>query len=180
MKKRNFLILLLCISSFSLIRCKEDTPAIEYKQQGSIKGTVSGTSYDNETEFTESFSFSRYAPSQVEFYPGFETYEDGGIYLYGYRYDVFTNSYLSVEIYMDDENADPELYDFEFWFYKETKEIFVFGMDDENDISVTNYSFDLETGRLKFNIEVEGTDNTTGNNASLEATVDIVLKRWIY
>ena len=179
MKKKKYITLLLCAGSLLFIRCKEDAPAIEYIQQGLMKGTVRGTFYDNETEFNESFNFSAYAPALGGDFPGYKVDEDGTVVVFAYRYDVSTNSYMNLVIYLYDEGMNPLLSDFNFWLYREREEIFVLGMDGNNDVTLTNLSFDIKTGRFKTDIQVEGSHNTTENDATLEASVDVVLKHWV-
>ena len=166
--------------------CEDDIPAVEYKQQGFIRGTIEGTASDDDTDIDETFRYTRYAPGLTLSTQAFSYYElddDGSIEAAIFRQDLSTGSYVYFEFELEDaDDTTPDDMYFEIVYIKEANEILYFEMDndDDNDFEISDFSFDITTGRLKAGFSLEGEENSTDNNATVEGDMDVVIKQVLY
>ena len=172
-------MLLMLVSALSITGCKEEIPAIKYRQQGFIKGTINGTAYDDKTPFTRSFTYTQYSPLLNFWNSTFRLKTDGSVYLQASRIDFVTAGNVQFSMQLKDVGAKAPLdQTFALAYYEEGNEIFFFDMQEfKNSISFTDFSFDADTGRLKFNYTLKGETNSTNNTAVVTGSVDIVLKK---
>ena len=170
----------LFISALLFTSCQDDVPAIEYRQQGFIEGTITGTASDDETPISEKFRYTQYSPNWG--YPLYYQAENGYIEIYFSRHDFNSGGYFEFGIYLEDENATtPDGSDFGLYYFKDGKEIAFFQTYDSesNEITFTNLSFDLATGRLQTDYAIEGSDNSSYNNAVVIGKIDVIVKKSI-
>ena len=177
MKHRNYIVLSLFISSLLLTQCKDEIPALEYKQQGFIKGTITGTWQDGKSPINENFNNTQYAPALYGDYSYYRAYPSGEVIIYFERTNVATGDDSYFEIYMEDiASAEPDYVDFSIWHIKSADSGLFFRLNAENEeVTLTNFSFDITTGRLKSEFVVEALDNN-GSEATVVGSVDVILK----
>lgn len=188
MKKNNLLLLgaICALSIFS--SCKDDDiPAIEYEEQGVIKGTITGTASDDATSINEQFSYSKYNPS---YYTGpysssYSLDDDGSIEMQIIRQDVQIGGGVQIRLYLDNASDTSPDYEIGLTYVKETDKILYFYTagdsyaESDNESAITNFSFDSASGRVKGDFTISGNDNSTDNNAMVTGSFDVVVKQSI-
>ena len=188
MKKNNLLLLgaICALSIFSSCN-DDDIPAIEYEEQGVIKGTITGTASDDATAINEQFSYSRYNPS---YYTGlysssYDLDDDGSIEMQIIRQDVKTGGGVQMNIYLDNASDTSPEYEINVVYIEESDKILYFSTegdsysDSDNESSITNFSFDSASGRVKGDFSISGNDNSTDNNSTVTGSFDVVVKQTI-
>jgi hypothetical protein len=68
-------------------------------------------------------------------------------------------------------------------YYKtlSSKVAYYFSMSNSNNIlTISNFSFNEATGQLKCKLTATGVNNSTKNNATIEANYDVILKKMTY
>lgn len=169
--------------------CKEDDPqpAYEYQTQGFIKGTLTGKSRDNAYTFNEDFNYTQYNLSLGSaLYTGLSTYKinDNGTYtLQLSRANFASNSVGSMSFELDTPtDTTPSFLNIGFIYYRELNDKVVsFSMvsDAANTSTLTDFKFDLTTGRCTGKFTLTGIQNSTGKNATITGDIDLVAKRFI-
>lgn len=168
-----------------MVSCDDDTPAVEYKTGGSIKGTITGTQSDGTTEIDESFNYKQYL--RVYDGEGVSGYQidadDGEVYISIFRRDINKGGYVYMNIYMDSESdTDPEVNFYLNYMEQTATERFVFSSSSStsDDLTLSDFSFDSETGRVMGTFSIENSDNSSGNDATIEGTFDVTLAQLEY
>ncbi len=169
-----------------LAGCKDDdVPALEYQQQGHIKGTLVGIASDKKTAINQSFEYTQYAPG---YYPEGSAYsyyrvESGGaVDIRIMRQNLSTGSYLSINFSLSSEtDTSPDGINYSFQYITTNDPVIHFSMESgiNNDVTVTGFSFDRSSGHVKGNFTLSGADNSTGNNAIITGDIDVVVKEVI-
>lgn len=173
---------ILLVVSVVLIVCsckKEDKGDILFLSNGHATGTINGTKVDG-SPLNETFSFSEYLDYLSKQYYTVNLAKE---YFFLVELTSKDGSGIGLEFKLS-SSADnsPENIDFSIKYYKTTgNTLFIFGMGDaENTVSITDFSFDVNTGKIKGKIKVIGSNNTTKNSASVEGTFDLTLKKVVY
>lgn len=137
-------------------------------QTGYFEGTISGTRQDG-TAFTEDF---RYEFSE-EAYEGF--YGDNS-YSWIYRYEdaSWESPYMEIRLNITDKGLETESITGDYiygYFFQEVSPntLFRFSVGSP-EVEVTNLVYNNETGALSFDFSYTGTDNSTGNEATITGT----------
>lgn len=164
--------------------CKdEEVPAIEYKSQGFIKGTLVGETSEGE-DLNEKFTYSQYTGIS-SYYSSFENLEDEDFYSFRIiRQDINNGGYIELSFTLDELNSTSAMStDISFNLKKETNnQIILFDVSNNygvNTKEITNLSFDENTGRLKGNFEVTGNKNSSGEDATISGEIDVIVKKII-
>ena len=184
MRKKILISILFIIHALLITQCKEDIPAIKYKEQGFFKGTITGTTSNGAQPFTKKFNYTRYVPALElgQAYSYYAVNDDGEVQIFVFREDPNTGGFIEFEFYLDDLDYTTPLYEyFSLTYIEDTNELLKFSMYNEtdNDFTLTNFSFDITTGKLKGEFSLTGSENSTENEASVTGSFDIVLKRLV-
>jgi hypothetical protein len=163
----------------------DDVPALEYKQQGVIKGTITGTTEMDNISINESFSYSQYQAALSNIEDGTSYYEvddDGEIDIYVIRQNFETGAYFYLAFSLDNANdTTPSKYcEMSYRDDDFNGKSFVFYMGSSgNNFTISDFSFEQASGRLKGKYVLEGDENSTGKNATVTGEFDIVVKQLI-
>jgi hypothetical protein len=173
---RMLIVMLLITLAMS---CEDDSQAIEYRTQGFIKGKITGVSGDGLYTFDNTFNYTQYSHQTL----GLSLYEiyddgscDGGLSRMNFK------SSGSASVYFALDNVDdptPNILNVSVWYSKELSDrVITFSMssDEENITTITDFSFDPETGRVKGKFTLTGSYNTTSNNAVVTGEFDGITK----
>lgn len=189
MKKNNLLLLgAFCALSIFSSCDDDDIPALEYEEQGVIKGTITGTASDDATAINEQFSYSKYFLAGEEEGPYssiYVTYDNDAVQMQIIRKNVQTGGEARLDLYLDDSSDTSPEYEIELSYIKETDKILYFSTyadsdeDSNNESSITNFSFDSASGRVKGDFTISGNVNSTNNNATVTGSFDVVVKQAI-
>ena len=167
--------LLLVVASLS--GCKEDVPALEYRTQGSIKGTISGTLSDDKTELNGNFQYNQFLPGNNLCL--YEIEDDNSLKVKISRSDLNMPGDITIRFLLDDEDdTTPEVSNLSLQYNKRTStQIINFTMY-VAEFEISDFTFDIATGRTtgKITMEVDGGNNSTKNDAMVEITFDVVLE----
>jgi lipopolysaccharide export LptBFGC system permease protein LptF len=171
-----------------LMSCGDDPqPALEYKAQGYMRGTITGTSFDESYTFNDKFSYAQYISGDNSTY----TYmPDNDLYYFSINRSDYNNSsafsiYFTIENFSD---TTPENAMYNFGYKKELKnKIVTFSMysgfyggdTKEEAMQISDFSFNEDTGRVRGKYTVTSDNNTTQKNASITGDFDVVLKKII-
>jgi hypothetical protein len=135
---------------------------------GSFTGTLTGTRQDG-TAFSETFTYEY----SEEPYEGFYDEND---YAWVYRYSKpnYDAPYAEIRLHVTDKGLETETITADyiyFQFYKEidSQKMFRFSLNSGN-VETSNFSYDAATGKLSFDFTYHGTDNSTGNDATVTGT----------
>jgi hypothetical protein len=187
MKKNIFSAFALAIVAVVFIQCDDDdAPALEYKQQGVIKGTVSGTTEIGNASINESFSYSQYQPALYDPDDGMSRYEvndDGTIEIYVLRQDFKTGGYFYLDLQLDNgSDTTPSTYcDIRYRDNDFNGKVLDFYMSSSgNNLTISDFSFEQSSGRLKGNYVLTGDENSTGKNATVTGSFDVQVKQFVY
>lgn len=182
MKKTNLMMALFAALAMVFTGCKdEEIPALEYKSQGFIKGTLVGETSEGE-DLNEQFTFSQYTGIS-SYYSSFENIEDEDFYSFRIsRQDINNGGHVELVFTLDELNSTSTIGpDITFSFKKETNnQITLFDVSNHygvNTKEITNLSFDENTGRLKGNFEIVGNKNSSGEDATISGEFDVIVKK---
>jgi hypothetical protein len=188
MKKNNLLLLgAFCALSIFSSCDDDDVPAIEYEEQGVIKGTITGTASDDATTINEQFSYSRYNPGYYDgpYASSYILDDDGSIEMQIIRQDVQLGGGVRIGLYLESASDTSPEYQIRLDYLKETDKILYFStsadsyFESDNESSISNFSFDSASGRVKGDFTISGNDNSTDNNAIVSGSFDVVVKQSI-
>jgi hypothetical protein len=177
MKKQfSFLILLtLCIGMIS--SCKKDEDESLFVSNGSVNGTINGIAKDN-TVLDESFSFNTYLDYMDKQYYQVTT---SGEYEFEINYSREDGSSFDIEFTLSSATdvTPDDVYIRITNFTRKNNTLIYFFMPSTNNIcSLSDFSFDANSGRAKGKIIVTGSNNSTDNSATVVANFDVnVVKR---
>jgi len=163
----------------------DDVPALEYLQQGVIKGTITGTTSEGSVAINESFSYSQYQPGLygIDGISYYETDDDGSIDIYIVRQDMKTGGYFTFRFSLDDAaDTEPDAYvNLQYHDNDFNGKILDFYMSSSaNDLTISDFSFESASGRTRGKYVLEGSENSTGKNATVSGEFDVVVKPIIY
>jgi hypothetical protein len=172
-----------CALTFFASCSDDDIPAIEYKEQGSIKGQITGTASDDATAINESFSYSKYNPGYFDgpYASNYVVNDNGTIDIQIVRQDVQGGGGVYINLLLDGPGDTSPAYEVELTYIKESDKILYFSTesDSDNESDLTNFSFDAASGRVKGDFSIEGSDNSTNNDATVTGSFDVVVKQVI-
>lgn len=182
MKKRSWIVTLFLglTLSFAMLSCDDDVePGLGYESQGYIKGNITGVSSDGSYVFDEDFNYKNYSL----LLNSVSTYEiDGGTYEFRLSradYDDYGQAYISFELSDADDNT-PNNVEIEInWAKERRNDIITFNMDSDdgaNTVSITEFSFNEDTGRVKGKYSMNGSSNSTNKNALVTGEFDVIAK----
>lgn len=187
MNLKNSSLLMMMAAALVFSACSDDIDAVEYIQQGYIKGTITGTESDDATAIDGSFKYTREVPAlnYGEDYSYYEVDDSGGIDVYFYRMDPSTGAAMYFEFYLEDEDSEPVDDDVDYYinFIDETSDnVFYFYMYDNssNTFSFSNFSFDMDKNRFSAEFSASGAVNSTDNTATISGDFDVVVKQVTY
>jgi hypothetical protein len=184
--KSIFRIFGLAVATLMFAQCDDDdVPALEYLQQGVIKGTITGTTSEGSVAINESFSYSQYQPGLygVDAISYYETEDDGSIEINVVRQDLRTGGYFSLAFELDNAaDTSPDAYvnlqyrDKDF----NGKILDFYTSSSGNELTISDFTFESASGRTKGKYVLEGDENSTGKNATISGEFDVVVKPLIY
>lgn len=137
-------------------------------KSGKFEGTITGTRADG-TEFSEPFTYE-YRESS------YEAFREGHDYTWIYRYaePSYNSPYMEMELYLVDRDLETETIEVDelyLYFFKEIDATTLFRFTaGTGDVEVSNYVYDATTGSLSFDFISIGSDNSTGNEATIEGS----------
>lgn len=184
--KSIFKVFALAVAMLMFVQCDDDdVPALEYQQQGVVKGTITGTTSEGSVAINESFSFSQYQPGLygVDGISYYEKDDDGSIDIRIVRHDLKTGGYILLTFSLDDAadtspsaNLTMQYHDNDF-----NGKIFdFFTSSSGNEFTISDFSFESASGRTKGKYILEGDENSTGKNATVGGEFDVVVKPIVY
>lgn len=167
--------------SLGFVSCDDDdsdAPGLEYESQGFIKGSITGVSEDGTYVFDDDFKFTDYSLllSTVSTY---EMNDDGSYEISLRRADFGDYGNATIGFDLDDaDDTTPENINISIqWADEEDDRYISFSMGSSgNTATITEFSFNPETGRAKGKFTLTGTDNSTDNNALVTGSFDVVAK----
>jgi hypothetical protein len=184
--KSIFRVFGLAVATLIFSQCgDDDVPALEYQQQGVIKGTITGTTSEGSVAINESFSYTQYQPGLygIQSISYYETDDDGSIDIYIIRFDVETGGYFNFRFSLDDA-ADTQPNSYMNMQYRDNdfndKVLDFYMSSSGNDLTISDFSFESASGRTKGKYVVEGTENSTGKNATISGEFDVVVKQVVH
>jgi hypothetical protein len=178
MKRIPLFLSILSVAAVLLGGCQDEVPALEYANQGSIKGTITGSTQGN-TVLNDQFTYSQY-----EKWRKASDYRiDGGVYIFSLgRGDFNTGGSSFLEFTLSNaSDTSPDNPRLIIEYYKDASDKYVyFYMDSDeapNTISITEFTFNPSTGQIKGKYSITGTSNTTGKSATVAGDFDLIAKR---
>ena len=178
--KKTIFILAAIIIAFSACE-KDETGDKVYYSNGSVTGTLSGIKKDN-SSMEESFDFNQYLNVLDQQY--FKIDPVSMIYSFNIEFRSKDNSWINLEFTLSSStDPTPDNVKFSLDYYKDYgSNVFHFDMSDNNNnikntTTVSDFSFDRTTGRVMCKILMTGEDNSSDNEATIEATYDVILKQ---
>jgi len=184
-QKKNLLTVLFALAlSAAFMGCSDDEqPAFEYKSQGYVKGTLTGTSKDGSYVFNEKFNYTQYSLALGETASTYTLNAGGSYSITIARADYNGSGSAHIDFLLSNaSDKSPEDIDYYFYLVKEDKDKFIqFDMSDDADNTVTipeaDFSFDPTTGRVKGKYTISGADNSTDKNATITGEFDVIAKK---
>jgi hypothetical protein len=178
MKRASITLSVLSVVAILLGGCQEDIPALEYANQGFIKGTITGSTQGN-TVLNDQFTYSQYE----KWGKSSDYFIDGGVYVFTIeRGDFNTGGAVSLSFALSSaSDTSPDEPWMIFDYYKESSDKYVhFYMSSDygaNTISITEFTFNPTTGQIKGKYSVSGTTNSTTKSATVTGEFDLIAKR---
>jgi hypothetical protein len=163
----------------------DDVPALEYLQQGAIKGTITGTTSEGSVAINESFSYTQYQPGLygIENFSYYEIDDDGSIDMHIVRQDLEDGGDFTFRFSLDDA-ADTEPAAYMNMQYHDNdfngKILDFYTSSSGNELTITDFSFESASGRTRGKYVLTGTENSTGKNATVSGEFDVVVKQVVY
>jgi len=181
MKKFRNIILFVLLGILTMVSCKksEDKGDTVFIHNGSVNGTIKGTKTDN-SALNETFSYSTYLDVLYDQY--YQATTTGYIFEVDFSTPDGSSSNLKFTAISVTDNS-PVVVSYNLIFYKTLSSTvtYYFGMSNNNNtLTISNFSFNEATGQLKCKLTASGTNNTTKTNATIEANYDVVLKKLSY
>lgn len=183
MKKRSWIgtLFLGMAMSVSIMSCKDDdvAPGLGYESQGHINGNITGVSSDGSYVFDEDFNYKNYSITLGSV----STYEkDGDTYEFSLSradYDNSGNASISFELSNIEDTTPDDIRVNVRWIEERTTDIITFMMDSDNGVNsatITEFSFNEDTGHVKGKYTMTGSGNSTGKNALVTGDFDLIAK----
>lgn len=176
-----FASILMLVLFVSFSACEDDPqPAIEYKTEGFIKGTIVGTSGDGSYTFNDDFNYKQYAlfGESVSYY---EINDDGSYEIELVRNNFETGGYARIRLDLSDAaDTTPENIGFWITYFKESSDqLIYFSMSSgiENTFEITDFNFNAETGKVTGEYTLSGSDNSTDKNATITGEFNVTAKK---
>lgn len=167
------------VSALVFSGCKKDEKGDTiFSSNGSVTGTIKGTKTDN-TVLDETFTLNKY--TQISDMPYYRV-DPNEVRFNVYFNDESGNEFSLVFFLSSLTDNTPGSIHFEFTYFKTTdNSIYRFETwSNGNTAQISDFSFDSTTGKLKCRLDVSGSDNSTGKNATLTANIDVTLKKLEY
>jgi hypothetical protein len=184
--KSIFRIFALAVATLTFTQCDDDdVPALEYQQQGVVKGTITGTTSEGSVAINESFSYSQYQPGLygVDDISYYETDDDGSIDIRIVRHDLKTGGNILLAFSLDDAaDTSPSVYSTLQYHDNDFngKILDFYTSSSGNEFTISDFSFESASGRTKGKYVLEGDENSSGKNATINGEFDVVVKPIIY
>ena len=165
-----------------LSACKEDDTLFTYASQGIVKGTIQGTSLDTGDPVGEDFRYTQYSTLEYTItHSSYAILDDGRVAITINRTDMQTGGGIELFFALENElDTTPDNTDVYLFYYKEYQNtLFKFEMYTslENTVEVNDFSFNIGTGKVTGTFRMEGADNSTENNAVVEGSFDVTVKK---
>ena len=178
-------VLLVVVLSLAFTACKDDPqPAFEYKTQGFIKGKLTGVSANDNYTFNENFTYTQYSLIDGDPASTYQANSGGSYSLEIVRSDFNNSGSMSISLLLSNAtDTTPDEAELAFTYQKELSDKFVnFYMesDPDNTTTITDFTFDVATGRAKGKYSLTGADNSTGKSASVTGEFDVITKRVVF
>lgn len=167
--------------SFGFMSCNDDdndAPGLEYESQGYIKGNITGVSEDGSHVFDEDFKYTDYS-LLLNTVSTYERNDDNSYEIDLTRADYGDYGQASISFDLSDaEDTTPENINISItWADEEDDQFITFNMSSGgNTVTITDFSFNPETGRAKGKYTLNGTNNSTDNNALVSGDFDVIAK----
>ncbi|HEX2935620.1 MAG TPA: hypothetical protein VHO72_09735 [Bacteroidales bacterium] len=156
--------------------CKKDEKGDTiFFSNGSVTGTIKGTKADNSV-LDETFTWNKY--TQIADMPYYKV--DPNEVLFNVYFNDEAGNEFSLQFFLSSlTDNTPGGIHFELTYYKTTdNSIYRFETwSSGNTAQLSDFSFDSATGKLKCKLDVSGTNNSTGKNATVTANIDVTLKK---
>jgi hypothetical protein len=159
-------------------------PVVDMQNGGHITGTITGTRRDG-TAFSEPFSYTYYFPGSASS----GSLDSTGINSYNFNFqrqeaDIFSNNNCSMYIMTTSKTATSGNMGFNLVFQKtlSASKLFNFSANPSSVISATGLSYNTSTGSFSgnFNISLTGSDNNTGNPATITGNFQVNVVQYVY
>jgi hypothetical protein len=111
----------------------------------------------------------------------YEVNDDNSIQIYASRQDLKGGG-ASVQLYLETAaDTSPDYNVYVTYLKEESTKIIYFNMstNGSNEATLTNFSFDQASGRLKGDFTITGENNSTDNAATIAGSFDLVVKESI-
>jgi len=198
---RIYYFILILLTAFSFAGCNKKSDVAPQgaqgasgsqglKKQGAISGTITGTRSDG-TPINESFTYEYYDNSDES-----NWYDVDNQYTFtAYRRDLYeSQDYIEFDangLVYGSTAPDPSNFQFGFHFAKVLDGGLVLQFGDyqnmakldfsyvSSTLNLTNYSFDQNTGRLKFDYQVDfvPSENYSYKDATVKGNVDVIVAK---
>lgn len=185
-QKKNLLTALFALAlSLAFMGCSEDPqPAYEYKTQGFIKGTLNGVTKDNAYTFNETFNYTQYNLTLSDDGGGATyTVSTGGAYSFSIsRSDFNGNGSAYIGFNLLNATAKPADIAYYFSYNKEEKDRFILFYAENsinNTVTISDFAFDVATGKVSGKYNITGTGNSTEKAATITGDFDVIAKKVI-
>lgn len=182
MKKRSLIVsaFLGLALTLGFTACDDDevSPGLEYESQGFIKGDITGVSEDGSYVFDDDFKYSNYS-LLLSTFSTYELNDDGSYEISLRRADFDDYGNATIGFTLDDENdTTPDGISISLtWAEEDDDRIVTFSMGSSgNTATITEFSFNPETGRAKGKFSLSGDNNSTDNNALVTGSFDVIAK----
>jgi hypothetical protein len=174
----NYRILLVVVLFIFCLGCKDnDQNVLLYKTGGFIKGKVQGALNENSYFFDDDFIYRQYNNETESRYSkvGGSTYRayiqrrivNSGVYVtlgFNFTADDSNTDFAAIEVLYRKESGS-KIYQFYSYANPES----------QNTISITDFSFDQATGRVRGKFSHLSTFNVPGHEVTVEGEFDVVL-----
>lgn len=167
------------LSALMFSSCKKDEKGdTVFFGNGSVSGTIKGTKLDNSV-LDETFTFSKYLPLLNNQYYQIN-YDYNNVYEFDIEYSDENSNSFNLEFTLsnltDNTPSDISFY-LDYYRTLSDNKVLHFDMNDnDNNVTISDFSFDANTGRLKCKLLVTGFKNSTEKNATVTANIDLTVK----
>jgi len=178
---RSISLLLWIAFIWSLVACKQDDPDpdLGFKQEGFIKGKITGVSKDNSYTFNDDFNYTQYSLLTGSN----ATYELRGDTAFYFLLTRADNSvgYANIGFWLPKTNSvAPYNFYMNISYTKETpNELIQFAMTSisKNSFVITDFSFDQSTGKVKGKYSLVGKGIYSGKDATVIGEFELTAKK---
>lgn len=177
-----------CVISLSgiMTSCKDDDdpqPALEYKTEGYVKGKITGVTRDNSYTFNDDFSYSQYS-LLTQAYASYVANTNGSYTITITRADYSTSGTADLSFGLSNAaDTTPNAAELDFTYYKEVdNKLVYFSMysgSGTNTVTITEFTFDSSTGKIKGKYTMSGATNSTTKSATVAGDFEVTAQKLI-